>query len=91
MSEEHPQFTAALAAVDRGDLATLCLLLARHPDLAHARAASDEPPYDGYFWRATLLHHVAGNPVRGELPGNAVDMVLGRAAGVRSSSQPANY
>lgn len=68
----HPRFGDALAALDGGELETLTSLLVRYPALASARATSVEPPYDGYFHGATLLHHVAGNPVRGGLPANVV-------------------
>ncbi len=81
MADQHPQFDDALAAMDDGDLEALKALLERHPDLVHAQAMSDEPPYDGYFWRPTLLHHVAGNPVRGELPENVADVARALLAG----------
>ncbi len=72
MLSGHPHFAEALLAVDAGDVPGLETLLAAHPDLVSARVSSTEPPYDGYFHRATLLHHVAGNPVRGELPDSVV-------------------
>lgn len=74
MTADHDLFPAALAAVDAGDLQRLGELLARAPELVHARSTSIEPPYDGYFHGATLLHHVAGNPIRGELPENVVEV-----------------
>ncbi len=40
----------------------------------HARSTAVDPPYDGYFHGATLLHHVAGNPVRGPLPPTIADV-----------------
>lgn len=83
--EPHPRFDTALAALDAGDLARLEALLRHHPELVHARASSSEPPYDGYFWRATLLHHVAGNPVRRELPPNVVAVA---AALLRAGADP---
>jgi len=60
--------------MDDGDSAALAALLESDPELVHALFLADDPPYDGYFWRPTLLHHVAGNPNRGELPGNAVEI-----------------
>ncbi len=70
----HPRFAEAVVALDAGDAAALHTLLARAPELVHARASSSEPPYDGYFHGATLLHHLAGNPIRGPLPPNAVEL-----------------
>lgn len=55
-------FAQALAALGAGDVQALDALLRRHPELAHERAAGVLQPYDGYFHRATLLHHVSGNP-----------------------------
>jgi hypothetical protein len=67
-------FTRALAALDTGDAASLKGLLAQHPELALARWQGSDPPYDAYFHGAMLLHHVAGNPIRGELPANILDL-----------------
>ncbi|NIM00344.1 MAG: hypothetical protein GTN89_05430, partial [Acidobacteria bacterium] len=68
-------FHAALAAIDAGDCAALKKLLEAEPGLVHARAGSEDPPYDGYFRRATLLHHCAGNPARERaLPDNIVEV-----------------
>jgi hypothetical protein len=74
VSEGHSRFDEARVALDRGDVEALDDLLAAEPDLVHARAMSSEPPYNGYFWRATLLHHVAGNPIRGPLPETIVEV-----------------
>lgn len=49
-------------------------MLAANPDLVRARAETSEPPYNGYFHNAALLHHVAGNPIRGDLPANIVQI-----------------
>ena len=65
--QPHPQFEAAVAAMDHGDVAELRGLLNAHPGLVQART-NLEPPYH-YFTGATLLHHVAGNPDRGRLQG----------------------
>ena len=69
-----PAFEQALAAMDAGDLADLRRVLAAHPQVVHERADSNARPYDGYFHGATLLHHVAGNPIRGPLPANIVEI-----------------
>jgi hypothetical protein len=68
LQADHPLFERALAELDRGDVAALSATLAEAPDLVRARTATVESPYEGYFHGATLLHHVAGNPTRGELP-----------------------
>lgn len=70
----NDEFRAALAAIDSGDVGTLRTMLAANPDLVRARAETSEPPYNGYFHNAALLHHVAGNPVRGDLPANIVEI-----------------
>ncbi len=75
MEADHPRFEDALAAVDAGDVEALKHLLSEFPDLVHARVTGTEAPfYDGYFHGATLLHHVAGNPIRGELPDPVVEV-----------------
>lgn len=70
-----PRFEAAVRFVDAGDVAVLQALLMADPTLAHARAPEGEAPYEGYFARATLLHHVAGNPIRGKMPANVLEVV----------------
>jgi ankyrin repeat protein len=74
LSPDPASFGDALDAVDKGDVQRLERILSSAPDLVHARATSVEPPYDGYFHGATLLHHVAGNPVRGELSDSIVEV-----------------
>ncbi len=75
-----PRLRQAIDAVDRGDVATLQELLRAEPDLVRHCVETTEPPYDAYFGRAALLHHVAGNPQRPAdgglhtLPGNIVDV-----------------
>ena len=64
----------ALAAMDAGDLQRLKALLAAHPAVVRETAHSPEGQHSGYFAHATLLHHVAGNPIRGPLPPNIVDV-----------------
>jgi ankyrin repeat protein len=68
-------FRAALAAIDAGDIPALEKLLSDNPDLVNERVTSDDPVYNGYFHGATLLHHVAGNPIRGEIPDNIAEVV----------------
>src|SRR5690349_19243402 len=65
---------AALAAFYAGDVALLERLLRADPTLVHARVASAEGHYCGYFHQATLLHHVAGNPTLQPLPTETVEL-----------------
>jgi hypothetical protein len=64
----------ALAAMDRGDLEGLRRVLAVHPEVVRERQETPDGVYAGYFAHATLLHHVAGNPIRGPLPANIVEI-----------------
>jgi ankyrin repeat protein len=61
-------YRKALTAMDAGDIEDLRRVLAEHP----AVVAEREEGGAGYFMHATLLHHVAGNPIRGPLPANVV-------------------
>jgi hypothetical protein len=61
-------FETARTLLSTGDLSSLAVLLDEHPGLTAARAPNDDPPYDGYFNGATLLHHVAGNPLIEPIP-----------------------
>ena len=74
MTASPTAFLEALNTFDAGDLEGLRTIIAGYPDLVSARSTSTDPPYDGYFHGATLLHHVAGNPIRGTLPDNVVAM-----------------
>ena len=70
-------FRDALRALDAGDAVLLRHVLDSKPGLANARASGDEGDpqhYSGFFQRATLLHHLAGNPARGPIPRNAVEL-----------------
>ena len=49
-------------------------LLRDEPELVTHRLRTAEVPYDGYFHGATLLHHVAGNPLIRELPDGIVEL-----------------
>jgi len=69
-------FVRARATIAGGDLEGLARLLDVEPALATARWPGEEVPYDGYFHRATLLHHVSGNPLESPVPDNAVDLAL---------------
>jgi len=63
----------ALADLLRGDHRALARRIEASPEVLHARFPSFDPPYDGYFHGATLLHHVAGNPLISPLPTTIVD------------------
>jgi ankyrin repeat protein len=84
----HPRFPDAVAALVRGDVASLSRLLDEYPELVRART-NLEPPH-GYFSAATLLHHVAWNPSRKEpVPANIVDvarLLLDRGADVEATT-----
>lgn len=63
-----------IAAIDAGDLPRLRALLDRYPRLVRLRCRAGEWYEEGYFKGAMLLHHVAGNPIRGPLPANVVEI-----------------
>jgi peptide-methionine (S)-S-oxide reductase len=63
------RFAEAVAALDGGAIGALKALLHADPGLVHERASGE-----GYFRGATLLHHVAGNPIRCALPANILDV-----------------
>jgi len=67
-------FRAGVAAIDAGDLRGLEALLRQYPALVHDRQRVGEWYEAGYFAGATLLHHVAGNPIRCPLPPNIADV-----------------
>ena len=72
--KEYLLFRNAVKALDSGDLPRLQALLDEHPSLVRYQCHSGAPYEAGYFKGATLLHHVAGNPDRGPLPGNILDI-----------------
>jgi ankyrin repeat protein len=67
-------FRSAVAALDVGDLRGLGALLRQHRPLVRYRQRVGEWYEEGYFAGATLLHHVAGNPIRCPLPPNILDV-----------------
>jgi len=68
------RFREAVAALDAGDTERLGRMLRDHEWLA-GYACRDGSLYEqGYFAGAKLLWHVAGNPDRGALPPNIVDV-----------------
>lgn len=78
--KEHVLLAKAIALLDAGDAPTLDKLLDTHPETVGYRTAIGD---GGYFAQATLLHHVAGNPIRCPLPSNIPEMasiILSRGA-----------
>lgn len=59
-----------------GAVEELLGLFALDPSLVETRWPGVEAPYDGYFHRATLLHHVAGNPLIAPLPPNTAEVAM---------------
>jgi hypothetical protein len=72
--KEYILFRNAVQALDSGDVPRLGALLAGHPSLSRYRCRTGARYEEGYFAGATLLHHVAGNPDRGPIPGNILDI-----------------
>jgi ankyrin repeat protein len=68
------EFLRARAALDAGDLDALATVLDEHPDVLRYRHFAGEWYESGYFAGASLLHHVAGNPIRCPLPGNVLEV-----------------
>ncbi|HKA89586.1 MAG TPA: ankyrin repeat domain-containing protein [Haliangiales bacterium] len=82
---------AALDAFYAGDAETLERLLRADPSLVRARVASDAGHYCGYFYQATLLHHVAGNPSIRPLPAATPELarlILDLGAEVDADTKP---
>jgi len=76
-------FRTAVAALDAGDVAQLTSLLDLSPWLITFRCREGQLYESGYFAGATLLNHVAGNPIRCSLPANIFEitqLLLGRGA-----------
>ena len=80
--KEHLLFLQAVRALDAGDLPALSALLDKHPFLIRYHCHHGEYA-SGYFAGATLLHHIAGNPIRCPIPANIVEitrLLLSRGA-----------
>ncbi len=67
-------FRSAVQALDAGDLVQLEALLDQHPALVRYHCHRGAWYEAGYFAGATLLHHIAGNPIRCPLPPNILDI-----------------
>ena len=66
--------TKAVKALDEGDLEGLQALLDEDPALIHYQCREGARYEQGYFAGATLLHHIAGNPIRCPLPSNVMEI-----------------
>jgi len=65
-------FKTAVASMDSGDNTALSALLQEHPALVTSAMPQEENAPLDYFSGAFLLHYVAGNPNRGNLPKSIV-------------------
>lgn len=84
-------FDLALGHLLSGDLEALGRALVADPDVVRSRAPGSEGHYCGYFHRATLLHHTAGNPLVRPLPATIVEgarMLLDAGAEVDAVTAP---
>jgi peptide-methionine (S)-S-oxide reductase len=71
---EYLLFRNAVAALDAGDVRRLESLLDAHPSILRYECRIGEWYEQGYFAGATLLRHLAGNPLRAPLPENIVEI-----------------
>ena len=71
---DHPQYYRAVQALDAGDIDKLRQLLVTYPKLLDARGYLDGAFDRAGFGGATLLHHIAGEPIRTRLPANIVEV-----------------
>lgn len=69
-SIEYARFRDAVAALDAGELPLLKALIDAHPEVLHYECRVGKWYAEGYFSGATLLWHIAGNPIRAPLPDN---------------------
>ncbi|MCI0572815.1 MAG: ankyrin repeat domain-containing protein [Myxococcaceae bacterium] len=81
----------ALEAFYAGDAADLERRIRAQPSLVHAHVTSVSGHYCGYFHQATLLHHVAGNPLIRPLPAATIELArlcLDLGADVDAATHP---
>ena len=71
---EHELFYDAVKAFDAGDAKRLAQLLTDNEGLVNARGYLHQESKPDYFRQATLLHHIAGNPMRAELQSNVLEL-----------------
>jgi quinoprotein glucose dehydrogenase len=70
----HDRYYDAVALIDAGDVDGLRALLAQDSTLVDAKGYLDTGYHIAAFRHATLLHHIAGEPLRRRLPDNALDL-----------------
>ena len=90
--KEDLLFLQAVQSLDSGDRDRLETLIDKYPSLVryHCRHGEYET---GYFAGATLLHHIAGNPIRCPLPNNIVEiarLLLERGADPNALANPSS-
>ncbi|MEO6710201.1 MAG: ankyrin repeat domain-containing protein [Planctomycetota bacterium] len=81
----------ALRTFYAGDVERMSSILSAAPSLVHERVASSHGHYCGYFFEASLLHHVAGNPSILPLPATTLamaELILDRGAEVDAPTHP---
>jgi hypothetical protein len=71
---EYLHFRNAVTALDAGDAERLGEIIDAHPAVLRFECRVGEWYESGYFSGATLLWHIAGNPIRGPLPPNIVEI-----------------
>ena len=71
---EYLHFRNAVAALDAGDAERLVAILDAYPSVLRYECRVGEWYESGYFAGATLLWHIAGNPIRAPLPRNIVEI-----------------
>lgn len=72
--KDYLLFRNAVQALDSGDIRRLEALLDKHKFLVRYHCRVGEWYEKGYFAGATLLNHIAGNPIRCPIPENILDI-----------------
>ncbi len=72
--KDYLLFRNAVDALDTGDLVRLTRMLDDNPSVLKYRCNCGDWYEDGYFAGAMLLHHIAGNPIRCQLPSNILEI-----------------
>jgi len=81
--KEFLLFRDTVQALDSGDIQKLEAMLDKHPWLVRYHCHKGKWYEEGYFAGATLLNHIAGNPIRVPIPPNILDitrLLLSRGA-----------
>ena len=72
--KEYLLFRNAIRFLDRGDVERLSQTVREHPAVLAYRCRIGDWYESGYFQGATLLNHIAGNPIRCPLPSTIIEM-----------------